>query len=387
MATPFTFCHGDSKNHKVAERTPQKVPFAAAGRLGPVRWTSVKTVCVNAIFVTVALCLASRAPVAASAADQAPTQLAAAQHAYEQNRALGDSLRGSPATPEQAEEAERLFQDALAKVRACLAQDPGSAEAHRLAGMLLCTAYRPVSVRADAAPEHGAAETVTILIRGGRSDCEEGLDELRASLRLKRKDPSYSLDYAEALFASDKLAACEKQALRLWDKRPDMSNLQCARCARILADCAQTRNRPEAEMQWMRAAVKYNPQDAEVAQRLAALVAAQPKIVWLSYEAGKALAETEKKPMLIDFKTDWCGWCRKLERDVFTHEDVVACCKQFVCIEVDGTNRRDLATAFSVRSYPTAVVLDHTGRELRRIVGYRPAARYVAELQTALPIE
>ena len=232
-----------------------------------------------------------------------------------------------------------------------------------------------------------APETVVILRRGAATDCEEGLAEMRAALRLKPTDPERYLDYAEALSTCNALAACEEQALSLWEKRPTMSNLQCARCACLLADCARSRNEPDVEIRWLREAARYNPQDTAVAQRLAALAGARPGILWFSYDAGKALAESEQKPMLIDFTAEWCGWCRKLEKDVFSREDVVACCKRFVCIKVDEADRRDLVAAFNVQAYPTAVVLDHKGRELRRITGYRPAAQYLAELQNALPPE
>ena len=346
---------------------------------------------VSPILLILAFFALSAGPAAPGAAAQPSPELAAAEKAYEQNVALGDALSEKPVDAEKAARAERLFQEALAAAHACIAQDTRSVEAHHLAGLVLCTAYRPVTVPSADASDKDLAEdepeTVVILRRGAATDCEEGLAEMRAALPLKPTDPEYYLDYAEALSTCNELAACEEQALALWEERPTMSNQQCARCACLLADCARSRNEPDVEMRWLREAVRYDPQNAEAAQRLAALAAAQPKIVWFSYEAGKALAESEQKPMLIYFTAEWCGWCRKLERDVFSRGDVVACSKRFVCIKVDQADRRDLVAAFKVQAYPTAVVLDHTGRDLHRITGYRPAAQYLAELQNALPPE
>jgi len=346
---------------------------------------------VNLVLLSLAFFALFARPAGASETAQPPPELAAAEKAYAQNLALGDALGGRPAEADQAAEAERFLQEALAEARACIAAKARSAEAHHLAGLVLCTAYRPVTMPSEDASNRELAddepETVVILRRAAATDCEEGLAEMRAALRLQPANPEYHLDYAEALSTCDALAACEEHALALWDERPTMSNLQCARCACLLADCARSRSEPEVEIRWLREAARYNPQDAEVAQRLAALAAAQPKILWFSYEAGKALAESEQKPMLIDFTAEWCGWCSRLEKDVFSREDVVACSKRFVCIKVDEADRRDLVAAFHVQAYPTAVVLDHTGRELHRITGYRPAAQYVAELQTTLPPE
>lgn len=44
---------------------------------------------------------------------------------------------------------------------------------------------------------------------------------------------------------------------------------------------------------------------------------------WLSFEQlSDSLAIKPKKVMLF-FHTDWCAYCRKMERDVFTHPDIV----------------------------------------------------------------
>jgi len=332
----------------------------------------------NLMLPTVMFLALFAAHVGASGVAGAQPQLSAAEEAYMQNLVLGNALAGRPADTGQAAEAERLFQRALA-------------EAHRLACLILCTAYRPVTIPAEQVCEEelpeGESGAVVILRRGAATDCEEGLAEMRAAMRLKPADPEYRLDYAEALSTCSEFADCEEQALALWENRSAMSNLQCSRCARLLADCACSRGDPNGEIRWLRAAVKYDPKDKAVAKRLETLVAAQPKAVWVSYEAGKAIAESEQKPMLIYFAAEWCGWCRKLETDVFSRPGFATLSEQLVCIRVDEAERRDLISTFNLEAYPTTVVLDHTRRELHRIRGYRPAEQYLAQLKNALATE
>lgn len=335
-----------------------------------------------------ALCLVSAPPSGWGADDEAAGALVEAQEAYRRNVALGESLGGRPASAEQAAEAKRLFDDGLSKARECISRDARSAEAHRVAGILLCMAYGPVSIPADqltgSSPAGPNPQTVTVLRRGAAGDCEEGLAELRTALRLEKSRLDYYLDHAEALYVCGDLAGCQQQALSVWDQRALMANVQCARCACMLADCAGNRSDPDAQMRWLREAVKHDPQHEGAQERLAELVAAQPSIVWLEYEEGKALAAGQKKPMLMQFSTSRCGWCKKLDKEILSDPHVVSFCRQLVCIKVDGDQRRDLVSAFGVRGYPTTIVLDHQGRRLHGIVGYRPTSAYLAELRRAL---
>ena len=143
---------------------------------------------VNLVLLSLAVFALFANPAVASETALPSPGLAAAENAYAQNLALGDALYGMPVSAGQAAEAERLFQEALAEARACIAQNARSVEAHHLAGMVLCTAYRPVTVPSEDASDKELAEdgpeTVVVLRRGAATDCEEGLAEMRAALRL-----------------------------------------------------------------------------------------------------------------------------------------------------------------------------------------------------------
>lgn len=106
---------------------------------------------------------------------------------------------------------------------------------------------------------------------------------------------------------------------------------------------------------------------------------------WLTdLSKAQSQARSEKKAMLLDFTgSDWCGWCIRLQREVFSKPEFDEYArKNLVLVEVDFPKRkaqsdaqlranRALAQRFSVEGYPTLVVLDSSGKELGRL-GYEP---------------
>lgn len=323
---------------------------------------------------------------AAGLAAEAPPDLTTAQSCYERNVALGESLAGEGATAEQADEAQRLLQQGLECAQAYVAEQPRLAEAHAACGRLLCLTYRPAEVRVLSYRDGEEQEEITVVLRRGRhAGTEEGQAELRAAMRLARANADYQLDYAEALQVGEEHEPCVQQALAMWEQA-DLSRAQKARCACLLAASMRSLERTEEEARWLREALAWDPQNAAAAERLSALVAAAPPAVsWQAFEAGMALARQRGKPVFIDFSTSWCGWCRRLDRDVFTDPAVISVSRQFVCIKVAADGRRDLVRRYGVRGYPTAVMLDASGREVHRIVGYKPARQYILEMQRGLP--
>jgi uncharacterized protein YyaL (SSP411 family) len=50
------------------------------------------------------------------------------------------------------------------------------------------------------------------------------------------------------------------------------------------------------------------------------VVSAQDTAVkWYTIEEASALAKTNPRPIFVDTYTDWCGWCKKLDKDTFSN--------------------------------------------------------------------
>ncbi|MDO8366735.1 MAG: thioredoxin family protein [Saprospiraceae bacterium] len=86
---------------------------------------------------------------------------------------------------------------------------------------------------------------------------------------------------------------------------------------------------------------------------------------------ARELSDATKKPIFGFFTgSDWCGWCRKLQSDVFAKEAFIAWAnKNVILLELDFPRRKQLSAelvqqnqglqqAFQVRGYPTVWIFN-----------------------------
>lgn len=57
--------------------------------------------------------------------------------------------------------------------------------------------------------------------------------------------------------------------------------------------------------------------------------AQEEKIKWLTIEEAETAYTKQPKPMIIDVYTDWCGWCRQMDRTTYVHPSVVTFVNKF----------------------------------------------------------
>lgn len=98
---------------------------------------------------------------------------------------------------------------------------------------------------------------------------------------------------------------------------------------------------------------------------------------WLvNMDEAYELSQKTGKPILANFTgSDWCGWCKRLTKSVFIHDEFKEWAeKNVVLLELDFPRRkqlpqeivaqnRSLQQAFKVRGYPTIYVFDLTKNE------------------------
>ena len=108
-------------------------------------------------------------------------------------------------------------------------------------------------------------------------------------------------------------------------------------------------------------------------------------VKWLaSYDEAVRRAEDKGKPIMIDFYADWCGWCKRLDKDTYVDTDVKTKAVDFISLKIDADVESGLASRFKVRGLPTILFIDHKGEEIHRVVGYRGPREFIDEMDAAL---
>ncbi len=116
------------------------------------------------------------------------------------------------------------------------------------------------------------------------------------------------------------------------------------------------------------------------------------------FEKAKEEAAARNVPILADFSgSDWCGWCIRLDNEVFSKPEFKAYAKENVVLfladfpnskpqsaEIKAQNET-LSKCYGIRGFPTVLLLDADGNVLGR-TGYKAggAATYVEHIKSLL---
>ncbi|MFN0015614.1 MAG: thioredoxin family protein [Saprospiraceae bacterium] len=64
---------------------------------------------------------------------------------------------------------------------------------------------------------------------------------------------------------------------------------------------------------------------------------------WYTWEEASALNKTKPKKIFVDVYTDWCGWCKRMDKSTFSDEKVVAyMAANFYPVKLNAEQREDI---------------------------------------------
>jgi thioredoxin-related protein len=123
------------------------------------------------------------------------------------------------------------------------------------------------------------------------------------------------------------------------------------------------------------------------------------EVKWMTFEEAVTKSKTEKRKIFIDVYTDWCGWCKVMDKNTFSEPHVAKLLNEkFYAVKFDAEQKADvvfngttfkfvesgrngyheLAAALLNRqlSYPTVVFLDEDFNMIQPLPGYRKAPEF-----------
>lgn len=124
------------------------------------------------------------------------------------------------------------------------------------------------------------------------------------------------------------------------------------------------------------------------------LTQAQDQINWLTFDEAAALTQQNPKMILVDVYTDWCGWCKKMDKETFTDAKVIEYVNSnFYPVKMNAENTKrafefkgkeyteaTMAKAMRVNSFPNFVIMDASMENITQMPGYREADPFLKGL-------
>lgn len=95
------------------------------------------------------------------------------------------------------------------------------------------------------------------------------------------------------------------------------------------------------------------------------------------------LAKASGKPIFLDAYTDWCGWCKVMDRETFSNAKVAEVMNaSFVCVkmEMETGEGIDVAMKYRIAGFPMFLVFTPDGLPTYRVTGYQPPEAWLVTL-------
>lgn len=98
-------------------------------------------------------------------------------------------------------------------------------------------------------------------------------------------------------------------------------------------------------------------------------------------------AKSKNLPIMIDIYTDWCSWCKELDKNTYANEKVIETAKKIVSVKLNpetSEEGEEIAKKYGVKGYPTILFINADGFVLENVGGYVEGEKFVPYMKNAI---
>lgn len=110
---------------------------------------------------------------------------------------------------------------------------------------------------------------------------------------------------------------------------------------------------------------------------------AKPKtqVVAETYKEALQKSEELKRPILVFYTADWCGFCKKMKSETLTNPKVIEGMKKYIFVSINTDKDRSGIGKFGVTGLPSYVITNHNEDKLKVGSGYVDPEKFVKWLE------
>ena len=109
-----------------------------------------------------------------------------------------------------------------------------------------------------------------------------------------------------------------------------------------------------------------------------------PLSFMFDHAAGLETARQERKPTLIFFSVPKNVGSQRMLETTFCDDEIKSLAERFVCIHVDGSQESELCESLAITSFPTIILFNIGGAEVRRLIGGQTPEQLAVQMHVVL---
>ncbi|MBE9550458.1 MAG: FKBP-type peptidyl-prolyl cis-trans isomerase [Proteobacteria bacterium] len=128
--------------------------------------------------------------------------------------------------------------------------------------------------------------------------------------------------------------------------------------------------------------------DLEVLSLTKASRMAAWQIPWLEdHDKGLTAALTDGKPMVLVLYADWCEWCKRLLNETLEDPRIRSLKDRFIWVRINSDAELEYKELYEQNGFPLIVLLNPEGETIKKLEGFRDAAKLRRELDDIISDE